>query len=82
MYREPRLSRRIRHRAPDNEIGAAMIVDLEQFVTTFEKVTAADTASALITCSDQPHAFSIRINFRELYARALLTRQLVCGFIE
>jgi hypothetical protein len=59
-----------------------MIVDLEQFVTTLETVTATDIASALIIYSDQPHAFSTRINFRELSARALLTWQLVCGFIE
>jgi hypothetical protein len=82
MYREPRLSRRIRHRAPDNEIGAAMFVDLEQFATTLETVTPANTASPLIIYSDQPHAFSTYIYFRALYARALLTGHLVCGTIN
>lgn len=57
------------HHAPCNEIGTAMLAELEQFVGALEG--AADRASAVIVHSRQPAGFSAGADLRELYAGAL-----------
>ena len=54
------------HRAPCNEIGTAMLEDLEQFVAALEHAEAK--ASALIVYSRQATGFSAGADLRELYA--------------
>lgn len=57
------------HLAPCNEIGTAMLYELEQFVTALK--TAETSASALIIYSEQPAGFCAGAHLRELYAGAL-----------
>jgi enoyl-CoA hydratase/carnithine racemase len=56
------------HHAPCNEIGTAMLEDLEQFVGALE--TADESAGALIVYSRQEAGFSAGADLRELYARS------------
>jgi enoyl-CoA hydratase/carnithine racemase len=57
------------HHPVCNEIGTAMLAELEQFVAALE--AAADSASALIIYSQQPAGFSAGADLRELYENAL-----------
>jgi enoyl-CoA hydratase/carnithine racemase len=57
------------HRAPCNEIGTAMLEELEQFVGALE--AAESRASAVIVYSQQAAGFSAGADLRELYAGAL-----------
>jgi enoyl-CoA hydratase/carnithine racemase len=57
------------HHPACNEIGTAMLADLEQFVAALE--AAADSASALIIYSQQAAGFSAGADLRELYENAL-----------
>jgi enoyl-CoA hydratase/carnithine racemase len=57
------------HHAPCNEMGTAMLADLEQFVEALE--AAADSAGALIIHSQQTAGFSAGADLRELYENAL-----------
>lgn len=57
------------HLAPCNEIGTAMLYELEQFVIALQ--TAENSASALIIYSEQPAGFCAGAHLRELYAGAL-----------
>lgn len=57
------------HLAPCNEIGMAMLYDLEQFVIALK--AAESSASALIIYSEQPAGFCAGAHLRELYAGAL-----------
>jgi enoyl-CoA hydratase/carnithine racemase len=52
-------------REPANEIGLAMLEELEQFVAAFAAL-APDT-SACIVCSERKHGFSAGADLRELY---------------
>lgn len=54
---------------PANEIGTAMLDELEQFVNAFP-VLAPETAACIIA-SSQRRGFSAGADLRELYARAL-----------
>ncbi len=56
------------HREPCNEIGSAMLEELEKFATALE--TAANQASALIIHSTRQAGFSAGADLRELYARS------------
>lgn len=72
-------------RPPANEIGTAMLVDLEQFVATFP--TLMEDTSACLICSNRPHGFSAGADLRELYrgAEKLSGRQRLAGvrdFVE
>jgi enoyl-CoA hydratase len=58
------------HQAPCNEIGTAMLEELEGFIKVV--VAAEGNASALIIYSRQPPGFSAGADLRELYAGALL----------
>jgi enoyl-CoA hydratase/carnithine racemase len=53
------------HREPCNEIGSAMLEELEKFATALE--SAANQASALIIHSTRPAGFSAGADLRELY---------------
>ncbi len=55
-------------RAPANEIGLAMLEDLERFVTALPELESQ--ASALIVYSKQSAGFSAGADLRELYTRA------------
>jgi enoyl-CoA hydratase/carnithine racemase len=55
-------------REPANEIGTAMLADLEQFVAAFPALTQ-DTAACIIS-SNRKHGFSAGADLRELYRRA------------
>src|ERR1700732_4125403 len=55
---------------PCNEIGTAMLEELEAFVPVLE-AAAAENASAVIVYSKQPAGFSAGADLRELYAAAL-----------
>ncbi len=57
------------HRPPCNEIGTAMLDDLERFAAALESV--AGSASALIIYSLEPAGFSAGADLRELYAAAM-----------
>ena len=57
------------HHAPCNEIGTAMLEDLEQFVGVLE--AAEGNASALIVYSRQESGFSAGADLRELYAQSV-----------
>jgi len=57
------------HRPPANEMGLAMLVELERFVTEVE--TVADLASVLIIHSVLKSGFSAGGDLHELYAYAL-----------
>jgi enoyl-CoA hydratase/carnithine racemase len=57
------------HHPPCNEIGTAMLEDLEQFVTALE--AAEGKAGALIVYSRQEEGFSSGADLRELYAASL-----------
>ena len=57
------------HHPPCNEIGTAMLEDLEQFVTALE--AAGEKAAALIVYSRQEAGFSAGADLRELYAASL-----------
>jgi enoyl-CoA hydratase len=57
------------HHAPCNEIGTAMLADLEQFVDALD--TAAATCSALIIHSEQAAGFCAGADLRELYENAV-----------
>jgi enoyl-CoA hydratase len=58
------------HHAPCNEIGTAMLEELESFITA---LTAAEgNVSALIIYSQRPAGFSAGADLRELYTGALL----------
>ena len=54
------------HHPPCNEIGTAMLEDLEQFVSALE--AAGERARALIVYSRQEAGFSAGADLRELYA--------------
>lgn len=56
------------HLPPCNEIGTAMLYELEQFVTALK--VAEGSASALIVYSEQAAGFCAGANLRELYAGA------------
>jgi len=58
------------HHAPLNEIGTAMLEELESFAQQLEG--AQGKASALIIYSQLPKGFSAGADLRELYAGALL----------
>jgi enoyl-CoA hydratase/carnithine racemase len=55
--------------APANEIGTAMLVDLEKFAAAIPSL-AADTAACIIT-SARPSGFSAGGDLRELYEQAV-----------
>ena len=55
-------------RPPANEIGLAMLEDLERFVSSLP--TLESKASALILYSEQKAGFSAGADLRELYERA------------
>jgi enoyl-CoA hydratase len=57
------------HLPPCNEIGTAMLGELEQFVAAL--AAAESSASALIIHSEQAAGFSAGADLRELYASAL-----------
>ena len=57
------------HHPPCNEMGTAMLEDLEQFVATLE--SAEGKAGALIVYSGQEAGFSAGADLRELYAASL-----------
>jgi len=57
------------HHPPCNEIGTAMLEDLEQFITALE--TAGGKAGALIVNSRQKAGFSAGADLRELYTVSL-----------
>ena len=64
------------HREPANEIGTAMLAELEKFVAAFAAPstapgTAQDTAVCIIS-SAQKHGFSAGADLRELYEGAAL----------
>lgn len=67
------------HRPPCNEIGTAMLGDLEQFVAALQ--SAEVTAGALIVYSRQEAGFSAGADLRELYATSagLATAERVSG---
>jgi enoyl-CoA hydratase/carnithine racemase len=56
------------NRAPANEIGLAMLEDLERFVSALPALESK--ASALILYSEQKAGFSAGADLRELYAQA------------
>jgi enoyl-CoA hydratase/carnithine racemase len=56
------------HREPCNEIGSAMLEELEKFAIALE--IAANQASALIIHSTRQAGFSAGADLRELYARS------------
>lgn len=56
-------------REPANEIGTAMLAELEQFVAAFPAL-APETAACIIT-SNRKHGFSAGADLRELYHSAL-----------
>jgi enoyl-CoA hydratase/carnithine racemase len=73
------------HRAPCNEVGTAMLEELEGFITALS--AAEGNASALIIYSQRPAGFSSGADLRELYAGALLKTAaerttLVRAFLE
>ncbi len=73
------------HRAPLNEIGTAMLEELELFIVDLAE--AEGNASALIIHSERPAGFSAGADLRELYAEALLKSAaertaLVRAFLE
>jgi enoyl-CoA hydratase/carnithine racemase len=55
-------------RPPSNEIGLAMLADLERFIASLPALEAK--ASALILCSGQKAGFSAGADLRELYEEA------------
>jgi enoyl-CoA hydratase/carnithine racemase len=55
-------------RAPANEIGLAMLEELEKFVTAIDSL--APETSACIICSERKHVFSAGADLRELYQTA------------
>jgi len=57
------------HHPPCNEIGTAMLAELEMFVRALE--SAGSSASAVIVHSRQAAGFSAGADLRELYANAL-----------
>jgi len=57
------------HHPPCNEMGTAMLEDLEQFVATLE--SAEGKAGALIVYSRQEAGFSAGADLRELYGTSL-----------
>jgi enoyl-CoA hydratase/carnithine racemase len=57
------------HHPPCNEIGTAMLRELEQFIPALE--SAESTAGAVIVYSEQAPGFSAGADLRELYANAL-----------
>ena len=57
------------HHPPSNEIGTAMLADLEQFVAALKH--AETTANAVIIYSRQAPGFSAGADLRELYQGAL-----------
>ena len=57
------------HQAPCNEIGTAMLEDLEQFIGALKAVEGK--AGALIVYSRQEAGFSAGADLRELYARSV-----------
>ncbi len=59
------------HLAPCNEIGTAMLYELEQFVAALKAVESSGTAHALIVYSEQPAGFCAGAHLRELYAGAV-----------
>ena len=70
------------HREPCNEIGSAMLEELEKFATALE--SAANQASALIIHSTRPAGFSAGADLRELYAssQAMAAGTRVAGVRE
>ena len=56
------------HHPPCNEIGTAMLHDLEQFVAMLE--SAPEHARVLIVHSRQPAGFSAGADLRQLYTEA------------
>jgi len=70
------------HREPCNEIGSAMLEELEKFATALE--SAANQASALIIHSTRPAGFSAGADLRELYAssQAMAVGARVAGVRE
>jgi enoyl-CoA hydratase/carnithine racemase len=57
-------------REPANEIGLAMLAELEQFVAAIDAL--APETSACIICSERKHGFSAGADLRELYHGAAL----------
>jgi enoyl-CoA hydratase/carnithine racemase len=69
-------------REPANEIGTAMLADLERFVGAFPKL--APETSACIVFSARKHGFSAGADLRELYegAASLSERERLAGVRE
>jgi enoyl-CoA hydratase/carnithine racemase len=69
-------------REPANEIGTAMLEDLEQFVAAFP-VLAAETSTCIVT-SARKHGFSAGADLRELYhgAASLSVAERLAGVRE
>ena len=57
------------HHPPANEIGTAVLAELEMFIRALAK--AESSCSAVIVSSRQPAGFSAGADLRELYANAL-----------
>src|SRR6266849_1271426 len=70
------------NREPANEIGTAMLADLERFVGAFPKL--APETSACIVFSARKHGFSAGADLRELYegAVSLSERERLAGVRE
>jgi enoyl-CoA hydratase/carnithine racemase len=66
-------------REPANEIGLAMLTELEQFVAAIDAL--APETSACIICSERKHGFSAGADLRELYhgAAQLTEKERVSG---
>src|ERR1700756_4082088 len=64
---------------PANEIGTAMLAELERFVTAFPALEP-ETAACII-CSNRRHGFSAGADLRELYrgAEPLSEKERVAG---
>jgi enoyl-CoA hydratase/carnithine racemase len=70
------------NREPANEIGLAMLAELEQFVSAFAKL--APETSACIIHSERKHGFSAGADLRELYhsAAQLSEKERLAGVRE
>jgi enoyl-CoA hydratase/carnithine racemase len=60
------------HREPANEIGTAMLAELEKFVAAFVAPSPAHETAVCIISSVQKHGFSAGADLRELYEGAAL----------
>jgi enoyl-CoA hydratase/carnithine racemase len=59
------------HHPPGNEIGSAMLAELELFIQALGKAESESKCSAVIIYSRQPAVFSAGADLRELYAQVL-----------